>query len=159
MLRKLQSEIPDPYGYRVRPKAADISRFHLGVSKSLPTELFTTDRVLKRWAVSVGTGLPEDKWDDTRKARLSPLDDDTAIVVDQIICSSPEQTKQLIVLWYKTPHPVSEIARRLNMRHESAYRGHAVVLYYQKWRFIGSKHADLIAMVNKDVDGLGTVEY
>lgn len=158
MVAKLTGVEKTEYGYRATPRAAEISRFSLDVPKSLPAELFTTDRVLKRWAVSVGTGLPEDKWDDTRKARLSPLDDATAIVVDQIVCSSPEQTKKLLVLWYKTPHPVSEIARRLKMRHESTYRGHAVVLHYQKWRFLGSRHADLIAMVNKDVDFLGNAE-
>ena len=158
-LGKLTGVERTEFGFRASPKPQNLSRRYLGVSLSLPVELFTTDRVMKRWAVSTGSGLPEEKWDDNPKSRLSPLDDESAIVVDQIVCKSPPQTQELIVLWYKTPIPVSEIARKLRMRHESIYRGHALVLYYIKWKFVGSKHKDLISLINKNVEVLGNFEY
>ena len=88
---------------------------------SLPRELITTDRVLQRWAVSVGSGLPAEYWDDQGKAKPPPLPDDVAIDVDQRILHAPPKTRDLVTRWYKTPNPVEVIAERLGCSPRTVY--------------------------------------
>ena len=113
---------------------------------ALPRELITTDRVLQRWAVSVGLGLPIEAWD-RPLTNVPPLPDDVAIVVDQAICHAPPKTRELITRWYKTPHPVEPIARKLGCVPRTVYRMHAIALEYMRWRFEGSKNQQLIEMI------------
>jgi len=80
-----------------------------------PPELLITDRILQRWAVSIGDGLPTDRWDDTPGAQLSALDDDTAVIVDQMILRAPENKREFIKKWYKTSAPRAIIARDLKI--------------------------------------------
>jgi hypothetical protein len=72
----------------------------------LPPNLLTTDRILQRWAVNMGSGMPytaeefealaqatRDETDAfTQEAcKPPPLDDDTQTVIDQIIGPDPER--------------------------------------------------------------------
>lgn len=114
----------------------------------LPKELLPVDRILQRWDVSIGTGLPSEAWDDNpRTSRPSPLDDDTATVVDQIILHLPRRTNQVIVAWYRTPQPTEAIARKLNMSPRSLENGLKVCLNFTRWKFEESGHRTLLQLL------------
>jgi len=85
------------------------------VPGGLSPVLIPVDRILQRWAVSIGSGLPTDVWDDSRVARPPPLDDDSAIILDRIVLHAPRRERRVIVLWYRTPAPTAVIAKRLNL--------------------------------------------
>src|SRR5690606_32672102 len=114
---------------------------------SLPRELIGTDRILQRWAVSVGLGLPTEEWDDLPRAKPPPLPDDVAIIVDEVICKSPPKTRELITRWYKSPDPVESIGRRLKIAARSVYRAHAGSLYYIRDRFESTGDLTLCRLV------------
>ena len=114
----------------------------------LPIELLPVDRILQRWDVSIGTGLPTEAWDDNpRTSKPPPLDDDTATVVDQIILKLPKRTHQVIVAWYRTPQPTEVIARRLNMSPRSLETGLKVCLNFTRWKFEESGHSTLLRLL------------
>ena len=115
----------------------------------MPLELITTDRILQRWAVSVGAGLPTEEWDDAPQARPDPLPDDIAITVDQCILKAPPRTQEVITRWYKTPEPVEVIGRALGMIPRNVYRARAICLEFMRWRFIESGDKSLIVLVDK----------
>ena len=82
----------------------------------IPLPCVAPHRLMLRWAASIGDGLPSDKWDDEhRTATLTPLPDDVAIAVDQTVLHSPDHVRTVIQLWYKSPLPVSEIAKELGV--------------------------------------------
>jgi hypothetical protein len=115
---------------------------------TLPAELATSDRICQRWAVSVGMGLPSDIWLDQIASRPPPLDDGTAIVVDQIVLKSPPRTRRLTELWYRTQTPQPMLAKQLNLAGERELRlAWQIVLGYLQWKFIETKHADLLALL------------
>jgi len=119
-----------------------------GAGGVLPKELLPVDRILQRWDVSIGTGLPSEAWDDNpRTSKPPPLDDDTATVVDQIILKLPKRTNQVIVAWYRTPQPTEVIARKLNMSARSLENGLKVCLNFTRWRFEESKHRGLLKLL------------
>src|SRR5690606_21827753 len=113
----------------------------------LPRELITTDRVLQRWAVSIGLGLPSEDWDDTPKAKPPPLSDDVAIVVDECVLKAPPKTRELVSRWYKTPHPVEVMARRLRCSARNVYKMHSIALHFMRWRFENTGNVELCRMV------------
>jgi hypothetical protein len=87
-----------------------------GESGGLEPEILVIDRILQRWAVSIGTGLPSEVWDDSiAVARPPPLDDDCAILVDRCILGLPARYNLVINLWYRKPIPTRGIAKRLNL--------------------------------------------
>lgn len=111
----------------------------------VPPDLATTDRICQRWAVSVGLGLPTDQWMDGIASRPPPLDDATAIVVDQIILKSPPHTCKIIVKWYRTQLPQPVIAEQLGLTERTLITAWQLTLNYLQWKFSESKHADLLA--------------
>lgn len=118
------------------------------LASDVPEELRTTDRILQRWAVSIGMGLPSDEWDENPKSRPPPLDDTTAIVVDQIVVRSPPLTNSLICEWYKKPTPCPVMAKNRRMSLKSLYYSHRVALGFFKFKFETSQHPDLIRLVS-----------
>lgn len=117
-------------------------------ARSLDFDLMATDRVWQRWAVSVGSGLPVERWDETPRSRLTPLDDGTAIVVDRIYCTSPQRTQKILASWYAGTSGPGVLARKLGIRDEAGmFMEWRVVLRWSRERFIESKHRDLIRMV------------
>jgi hypothetical protein len=112
-----------------------------------PPELATTDRICQRWAVSVGMGLPTDQWMDCVASRPPPLDDVTAIVVDQIILKSPEKTKRVVVKWYRTQLPQPIIAEQLGLTERTLVTACQLSLNYLQWRFLESKSGPLLALL------------
>ena len=113
----------------------------------VPVEFATTDRICQRWAVSVGLGLPTDLWQDSVASRPPPLDDDTAIVVDQIILKSPTKTRKVIVKWYRTQLPNTVIAEQLNLTPRTLETAWRLSLNYLQWRFVESKFNPLLALL------------
>jgi len=111
----------------------------------VPPDLATTDRICQRWAVSVGLGLPTNQWMDGIASRPPPLDDATAIVVDQIILKSPPRTRRVAVKWYRTQLPQPVIAEQLGLSERTLITVWKLTLNYLQWRFLESKHADLLA--------------
>jgi len=121
--------------------SAEAARF------ALPRELITTDRVLQRWAASIGTGMPSDEWDDQPRARPVPLPDDVAIDVDQCVLTSPPRTRECITRWYKTPQPAEVIARKLRVSARNLYRYHAIALNFMRYKFEGYGNAELTRLI------------
>lgn len=118
-----------------------------GAGGVLPKELLPTDRILQRWDVSMGSGLPSDEWDDRPSSKPPPLDEATAVVVDQIILKLPRRTNLVVVSWYRTPEPTEVIARRLNVSPSTLEKGLRVCLNFVKWKFEESKHLTLLNLL------------
>jgi hypothetical protein len=93
--------------------------------KQISGELVATDRIMQRWAVSVGSGLPTDVWDDNPKSRPPPLDDDTAVKVDRIVQHLRPRDRKLAHLWYRTPDmTVVEVAQRMGLASRTSIYPH-----------------------------------
>lgn len=130
---------------RRKPTAAEVQYLRhvmrLPATRGLENhpELEATHRIMRRWAVSQGSGLPTDTWDDDPKAKEPPLDDDTAIKVDRIIQHDLiPKYHTLAVLWYKSPAPREVIARRMGLPGRSSlYPEWRAVLSYLRGRFQG----------------------
>lgn len=89
-----------------------VSRSPFGISPyELAPRLKPVDRICQRWAVSIGAGFTNDEWDLPLKSRPTPLDEETAIVVDTIVMKKiPSSTRRLLQKWYRTDIPVGVIA-------------------------------------------------
>lgn len=118
----------------------------------IPRELMRTNRIMERWAVSSGNGLPTDRWDDSRVARAPPLDDHTQCVIDRIVQHSPPRTRRIIVEWFTRPLPTREIARQMGMTQRSLEKGLRVVLYFLMWKFECSRHPTLMRLLKAKVE-------
>lgn len=81
----------------------------------LPPDLAPIDRVMQRWAVSQGTGLPTDLYDDTPHSKPPPLDDDTLYRVDRLVVRASEPHRRFLRYWYCSPIPERQIARLLGV--------------------------------------------
>jgi hypothetical protein len=114
---------------------------------SVPPELATTDRICQRWAVSIGMGLPTEKWRDEPGSRPPPLDDDTSIVVDQIILKCPDKTKRLVRGWYCTTLAQPVLADQFHLTERTLIVAWHLSLNFLQWRFVESKHRPLLALL------------
>jgi hypothetical protein len=118
------------------------------LENACPPEFATTDRICQRWAVSIGMGLPTDVWMDGIASRPPPLDDDTAIIVDQLILKSPERTRRLIRAWYCTSMAQPVLAKRFNLAGErELILAWHLCLHFLQHRFSESKYAPLLALL------------
>lgn len=118
----------------------------------MPRELLTTNRIMERWAVANGSGMATERWDDNpRRSRVSPLDDDTFLVVERLVNHSPPRTNRLIVGWYMRPLPTRELARELGMEQRSLERGLHVCLNFLKFKFEESNYMPLLKILRVEV--------
>jgi hypothetical protein len=124
---------------RVKPLAEDVIRRleAIGRGRRMDPELVPTDRILRRWAASIGDGQPSDEWQDNPKSRVPPLDDETATIVDQIILGSPPKTGKLVRLWYKSGQPREVIAEAIGVKRSAMFVQHTAALWYLRGRFQG----------------------
>jgi hypothetical protein len=113
----------------------------------IPLELLGTDRIMQRWAVSNGSGLPKEYWDDRRKSKPPPLDSESALCVDGIVDRLPSQTKRVVVGWYCRPLPTSELAAELGMSQRGLEKSHIVTLYFLRFKFERTKSRGLLKLV------------
>lgn len=118
----------------------------------LEPELVPVDRILQRWAVAIGHGLPTEEWDDRRRSLPPPLSDDLAIIVDQQVLRSPPKTKKIIFAWYKRPIPVSELAKTLRMSRSGLYVAWRLSLNYMRWRFEVTGNQGLARILDAEID-------
>jgi hypothetical protein len=114
---------------------------------TVPPELATTHRVCQRWAVSIGTGMPTEQWQDGVASRPPPLDDPTSTVVDQIILKSPKKTSRLIRGWYCTTIAQPALAAQFNLTGRTLIVAWHLSLLFLQYRFCESKHKPLLALL------------
>jgi hypothetical protein len=119
-----------------------------GDSEDLPPELVPVELIHQRWAVSVGDGLPRERWEDSTATRMPPLDDETAIVVDQQILRSPPRTQLFIRTWYKAPAPIRTLATKWDMSERSVMRCRPIVLNFMRMRFLKTRHEPLLRLLD-----------
>jgi hypothetical protein len=115
--------------------------------QQLDTRLLPVDRVQQRWAVSIGSGLPSDEWDDSRVARPPPLDDETAIIVDQININAPPRQAHLLKCWYKTAMSTSQIADAVGVSRSGLFVEYSAALTYLRNTFLRTGHKTLIDLL------------
>lgn len=122
----------------------------------------TTDRIMQRWAVGHGSGLPktDEDWDKAvvkaldadvfspEPSRPPGLDDATQVEVDRIVQHSPQAIQMFARQWYCSDVPCVVIAQQRGIRHEDVYGEWRASLLYLKQRFEVSGHRDLVALVN-----------
>lgn len=118
----------------------------------IPVELLKTNRIMERWAVSNGSGLPAHRWDDSRKAKPPPLDDHSAYIIDRIVRECPPRTNRIIEEWFRRPLPTSEIARQMGMTRKSLLKSVLVVLNFLKWKIENTKHPTLMRLLTMKID-------
>jgi hypothetical protein len=130
---------------RATPSAAEVMYLRhvmgLPATRGLEShpELECTNRIMRRWAVSQGSGLPSDSWDDDPKAQEPPLDDEMAIKVDRIVQHDlVPKYHTLAVSWYKSQAPREVIARKMGLPGRSSlYPEWRAMLSYLRGRFQG----------------------
>lgn len=130
------------------PEPLNIAEILDETARSLDFDLMATDRVWQRWAISVGSGLPVEQWEETPKSRLPPLDDVTAVIVDQIWCRAPPRAKDLLTPWYKGTGGPGSICRKLKLEGEAQlFLEWRATLRWSRARFVDSGHRELVRMV------------
>jgi hypothetical protein len=110
--------------------------------------LMPVDRILKRWAVSIGNGMPSDTWDDRHECSVPPLDDPTAVIVDQVIMHSPNRIRWLVRRWYKSPDSSTTIAEFLRVSRSGLYLEWRAALGYLRGRFEATCDKTLLSILN-----------
>lgn len=123
----------------------------------------TTNRIMERWAVGYGDGLPRtdeeldqlakdaQEHDDTFAAKQSlppPLDDATQVVIDRIVQHSPIEIRIFAQQWFCSSVPCVTMAKIRGLHHEEIYEQWRATLRYLKFQFETSDHADLVRLVN-----------
>lgn len=121
------------------------------ILKVLERELVPVDRILQRWAVAIGNGIPTEAWDDRRKAMPPPLPDDLAMIVDREVLHAPGRTKRIIFAWYKTPVPVSELAKNLSMSRQNLYLAWRLSLNFMRYRFEQTGNKGLAKILDAEI--------
>lgn len=116
------------------------------------SELKSTNWILQRWAVSVGDGLYDAPWDDVPREQVSPLSDQMAIVVDQLVLRSGKKTRQLIGYWYRTPLPKTAIAKKIGVDRDTIYLQWNSALWYFRGQFVASPLSELRFIASTDID-------
>lgn len=133
--------------------AASVLKSMLGQATTgvIPRELLTTNRIMERWAVANGSGLATERWDDSRKAKPPPLDDDSATVIDRIYAQCPSRTKGVIRGWYCRPVPTFLLAEELGMSPRSLEKSVLVCLNFMKWKIENTNHLTLLRLLRVQV--------
>lgn len=115
---------------------------------TIEPELIPVDRIMQRYWVANGNGLPTLAWDDNpRYSKPPPLDDDTATVVDRIVIHLPPKTKKIVVSWYGSPAPTHVIAENMGMSPRSLEKGWELALNFLKWKFECTNNRTLLKLL------------
>lgn len=118
-------------------QAHDALRIRLSPNR-LPDELLATDRIMLRWAASVGDGLTDPAWTELVRSRVPELSWDVAIIVDQTIMrAQPREYREVVTMWYRSSAPRMVIAERLRVREDEVYVCWQGALAYFR-RFFGT---------------------
>jgi hypothetical protein len=128
-----------PIGVALRPRAAIIVKLlEESNPHGLDPILVPTDRLLERWAVSQGSDEYLHGWDEVpARSRPTPLDDATAIVVDQTILHSTVQARAFVHRWYMRPgESVTVLAKALGLHRDTVHMRWRSTLWYMRRRFV-----------------------
>lgn len=113
---------------------------------AIPPELLIVDRIMQRWDTAHRGGYPVDE-DKDPVSRPPALDDDTAMVIDDIVRVTPPKSKTILVLWYRSDLPNYKIARKLGCTERSLTKQHHMALHFLRHRFIESAHLTLLNLL------------
>lgn len=120
------------------------------------------DRVMQRWAVGEGSGLPYTSDEMDLAAQLAseqadtftpaaqqspPLDDETQIIVDRIVLKAPSLTRAITREWYLSPTPARVMAEDLAVSLSTLYRYWHDALDYLRGRFEDSRNHTLLRLI------------
>ena len=97
---------------------------------SLDARLLPTDRHLQRWAVGQGTGLENTERALIPVSHLTPLDDEQAVLTDQVILSAPEHWRRFIHRWYRSDCSVDQLGQEFGLGRDKLYFERRLVLAY-----------------------------
>lgn len=113
---------------------------------ALPPELIPVDRIMQRWDSAHRGGYPltEDK---DPVSRPPPLDDDTTMVIDDILRVTPPKSKNILIQWYRSDMPNYKIAKKLGCTERSLTKQHRLALHFLRHRFISSNHITLLNLL------------
>jgi hypothetical protein len=130
---------------QVASASACVSEFKL---PNVPHHLITTSRILERWG-SDGSGMPTENVDVFRQAKAPPLDPGTYTVVEQLVNAAPDRIRRFAYAWWRSPNPAHLATHgRRGVSRRNLGRTQVDALNYFRSRFLQSKYADLLALVN-----------
>lgn len=94
--------------------------------------LLPTHRHMQQWAESQGADLPvdPDAGDGIPRTKLPPLNDDYAVITDQIVQTVPEDWRNFIFSLYRSPKPTEVIAEEFGWKKTQVYFERKLVLAY-----------------------------
>lgn len=117
----------------------------------LDPELLPINRIMERWAVSVGSGLTaDDEWEPS--SRPTPLDDASSTVVDQIVIHAPNRYRLLLLPWYKGTGSSTTIQEKLGVTRHGLYLEWRCSLFFVRQEIRRSGHRDLIDLLDVFID-------
>lgn len=128
--------------------ALEIVRGMDSKERRLDEELMPVDRLMQRWAVSVGDGFLSDDWDVAPKARPPRLDDASAVIMDQIVLKAPVRYRALLIPWYKGSGSSTTIGEKLGVTRHGLYFEWRCSLFYIRQEVRRSGHQDLILILD-----------
>lgn len=111
----------------------------------IPIELIPVDRIMQRWDSAHRGGYPVEDYDPV--SRPPPLDDDTCMVVDDIIRVTPPKSKRILVAWYRRPFPTKVIADQLGLSPRSLEKQWLLALHFLRYRFEVSRNLTLARLL------------
>jgi hypothetical protein len=119
----------------------------------VPEDLVLTNRILIRWAASVGDCTEDSAtWQEIIRAKVPPLPDDIAIVVDQLVLRAPRGHRKLVELWYRKPDPREVIAEKLRISEAKVYLCWRVALQHFRVHFESSPLGALKRLAGIDTE-------
>lgn len=86
----------------------------------IEADLLPADRILQRWARSVGCGVPDERWD-WAQSRPNELPHEAAIWVDRYVCSRADRMRKFLHSWYRGQDASAVIAKRFNVGRDEVY--------------------------------------
>jgi hypothetical protein len=134
---------------------ADAQKIHA----RMDPDLFSTRRVMQRWGVSEGSGLPSENPDVYLVAQLPPLDPKTQEIVSDVVKASPPSIATFCWDVWASNIPISVIrggpyysktgerrpGRYLSER--DYYREQEAILRYLRFKFERTGHLDLVNLM------------
>jgi hypothetical protein len=114
----------------------------------LDRDLLGTDRICQRWAISIGSGMAVEQWEETPVSRLSPLDDTSAILVDRIILKSPRALKAVIIPWYRGTSAAANLHIKLGITRPELHDRWRDSLRSLRRHFVATNHAELLTLID-----------
>ena len=109
----------------------------------------TVDRIMQRWAVGHGSGLPPED-PGSLPARVPALDDVTETIIDDVVSKQlPPNARRLICAWYRTEIPCVVLARQRGITPRALYNIWEADLFFLRELFLKTEHSDLLELLQE----------